>query len=71
MMEVPEEPSSPYDDPSEQNETIRVDPTKDVKLKKPSKEKDDDATDRMNQADIQHIVDAVREARDREKRRRG
>jgi serine/threonine protein kinase len=67
--ELPEEEPSPYDDPSEQFETIKLDP-RDVKPKRPLP-KDDEATDRMNQADIQHIVDAVREARDRERRRRG
>jgi serine/threonine-protein kinase len=78
MMEVPSsdelpEDASPYDDPSEQNETIRVDP-RDVKVspaKKPPKEDADEPTDRMNSADIQHIVDAVREARDRDRKRRG
>jgi serine/threonine-protein kinase len=78
MMEVPSsddlpEDASPYDDPSEQNETIRVDP-RDVKVspkKPPPKEDADEPTDRMNAADIQHIVDAVREARDRDRKRRG
>jgi hypothetical protein len=78
MMEVPSsdelpEEASPYDDPSEQSETIRVDP-RDVKIpaKKPlPKEDADEPTDRMNAADIQHIVDAVREARDRDRKRRG
>jgi len=69
MMEVPNEAPSPYDDEgTEQSETVRVDPPS-AKPRKPKT--DDEATDRMNQADIQHIVDAVREARDREKRRRG
>jgi serine/threonine-protein kinase len=70
MMEVPPEEPSPYDDDGEQNETIRVDP-RDVKPPKPRVPKDDESTDRMNQADIQNIVDAVREAREKEKRRRG
>jgi len=77
MMEVPSsdelpQEASPYDDDSsEQSETIRVDPH-DVKIaKKPPKEDADEPTDRMNAADIQHIVDAVREARDRDRKRRG
>jgi serine/threonine-protein kinase len=78
MMEVPSSDelppdASPYDDPSEQSETIRVDP-RDVKIpsKKPVPREDaDEPTDRMNAADIQHIVDAVREARDRDRKRRG
>lgn len=76
MMEVPSsdelpEEASPYDDASEQSETVRVDPN-DVKIaKKPPKEDADEPTDRMNAADIQHIVDAVREARDRDRKRRG
>ncbi len=70
MMEVPAEEPSPYDDDVEQSETIRVDPPS--APSPPRKPKgDDESTDRMNQADIQHIVDAVREAREREKRRRG
>ncbi|HEY1958732.1 MAG TPA: serine/threonine-protein kinase [Polyangiaceae bacterium] len=66
MMEVPAEPSSPYDDPSEQQDTVY-----DRKATaKPKKEDGDERTDKMNQADIQHIIDAVREAREREKSRR-
>ena len=61
MMEVP----SPYDDEQE-GETLRIDSPLDKK-----KEDPDDATDRMNQSEIQAIADAVREAREREKRRRG
>ncbi len=67
--ELPEDPS-PYDDPSEQLETVRVDP-RDVKKKvATAKDDSDEKTDRMNQSEIQHIVDAVREARDRDRERR-
>jgi serine/threonine protein kinase len=74
MMEVPSsdrlpEDDSPYDDGPGQQETVRVDP-RELRPKRP-RDDVDEPTDRMNQADIQHIVDAVREARDREKRRRG
>ena len=74
MMEVPSSDelpneASPYDDAAGQQETVRIDPHE-VRPKKP-KDEGDEATDRMNQADIQHIIDAVREARDKEKRRRG
>ncbi len=71
--ELPEDPS-PYDDPAEQFETIRIDPREAKKraaAAASSKDDSDDKTDKMNQADIQHIVDAVREARDRERRKRG
>jgi len=70
--ELPEEDISPYDDPSEQSETVRVDSREvNIPAKKPPKEDADEPTDRMNAADIQHIVDAVREARDRDRKRRG
>jgi len=74
MMEVPssdrlpEDGASPYDDEAGQQET-HLDPAP-TRAKKPGDDMDE-PTDRMNQADIQHIVDAVREAREREKRRRG
>jgi serine/threonine protein kinase len=75
MMEVPSndqqpERPSPYDDDGQQNETIRVDSDQLAGSKRP-KEDADEPTDRMDQADIQAIADAVREAREREKRRRG
>jgi serine/threonine-protein kinase len=74
MMEVPTElpveNASPYDDDGQQSETVRVD-SKELEAPKRPKEDADEPTDRMNQADIQAIADAVREARDREKRRRG
>ena len=65
MMEVPDD-SSPYDDPSEQQDTVF-----DQKAPKPKGRDDaDEPTDKMNQADIQHIIDAVRDAREREKSKR-
>jgi hypothetical protein len=64
------ENASPYDDDGQQSETVRVD-SKELEAPKRLKEDADEPTDRMNQADIQAIADAVREARDREKRRRG
>jgi serine/threonine-protein kinase len=81
MLEVPSsddlpEPASPYDDAPGQHDTIRVDPNSFQRpppppARRPQKEKEDadEPTDRMNQADIQHIVDAVREARERDRRR--
>ena len=68
MMEVPssdrlpEEPS-PFDDEGDEGKTV-------FDKKKRPKDDADEPTDKMNQADIQHIIDAVREARDREKSRR-
>jgi serine/threonine-protein kinase len=82
MMEVAAadrvvENPSPYDDDL-QNETVRVDlstlrqaPKTEPTLPKRPKEEADDATDRMNQSEIQALADAVREARDHEKLRRG
>ena len=68
MMEVPSsdqlpEDPSPYDDAGDEGKTV-MDP------KKRARDDADEPTDKMNQADIQHIIDAVREARDREKSRR-
>jgi eukaryotic-like serine/threonine-protein kinase len=74
MMEVP----SPYEDDGQQNETVRIDSPASRRQREAKEtaakdvERDpDDPTDRMNQSEIQAIADAVREAREREKRRRG
>ncbi len=82
MMEVPSSDQMPhdpggYDDDAAQNETVRVDSADIPVAKRPStpktpvKDDADEPTDRMNQSEIQAIADAVREAREREKRRRG
>ncbi len=67
--DLPDEEASPYDDAADQNETVKGDP-RDY-ARKPRKEEGDEKTERMNQHEIQSIIGAVREARDRERRRGG
>ncbi len=74
MMELPSSdalPDDPYSDESGQNETIRVDTSQLPQAPPPAKRPSSEDTDRMDASDIAAIADAVREARDREKRRRG
>ena len=74
MMEAPPsdgppEVESPYDDDADQNETLKVD-AEEAGVRKPRVKDDaDEKTDRMDQRELQSIVGAVREARDRERRR--
>jgi len=65
--ELPDDGESPYDDAPGENETVKVDPRE---VRKPrGKDDADEKTERMNQGEIQSIMGAVREARDRERRR--
>jgi serine/threonine protein kinase len=74
MMEVPPsdelpEDASPYDDDAGQNETVKLDTGDEAPPKPRNKDDSDEKTERMNEREIQSIVGAVREARDRERRR--